>query len=485
MPGAGVRVTVNNESDSGSAASLFSEGYKRGVLGLLLLAYTFNFIDRTIINTIGQAIKVDLRLTDTELGLLGGMAFALCYTLLGIPIARLADRGNRVTIIAVSIAVWSAFTAACGIAQNFVQLLLMRVGVGVGEAGLSPPAHSLISDYYEPNRRASALSVYGLGIPLGVMFGAVAGGWIADNFSWRMAFVLVGLPGLLVALAMKVFIKEPPRASDTRRDAALDCVPADQNPSLWGVIRTMFNSWGLIHLVAGCTLVSMAGYGTSMYSQAYFIRYFGVSFTLVGLVFGVIGGISSAIGTLLGGWLADLGGRSNPQWYALVPGIGVTLAVPFYVLVFTRESWQASAWLLILPGIFHFMYVAPSWGLVQNVMPGAMRATAAALLLFIVNIVGLGLGPPICGWFIDVFSASTFDAYELGVFAEQCPGGIGFDGSSEQVDAACRASVSLGTRWGILVTLIFYAWGALHYYLSAITLPKNLLARIAAQNSDP
>ena len=475
----------NGEIDASSTASLFSEGYKRGVLSLLLLAYTFNFIDRTIVNTIGQAIKVDLRLTDTELGLLGGLAFALCYTFLGIPIARLADRGNRVTIITVSIAVWSAFTAACGIAQNFVMLLLMRVGVGVGEAGLSPPAHSLISDYYEPHRRASALSVYGLGIPLGVMFGAVAGGWIADNFSWRMAFLLVGLPGLFVALLVKVFIKEPPRDSVGRSGSASTSVLADQNPSLWDVIRTMFSTWGLIHLVAGCTLVSMAGYGTSMYSQAYFIRYFGVSYTLVGLIFGVIGGISSAIGTLLGGWLADLGGRSNLRWYALVPGIGVTLALPFYVLVFTRGSWQASAWLLILPGIFHFMYVGPSWGLVQNVMPGPTRATAAALLLFIVNIIGLGLGPPVCGWLIDTFSASAFDAYELGSMAEQCPGGIGFEGSSAQLDAACRASVSLGTRWGILVTLIFYAWGALHYFLSAMALPRKFPAQIDTQNRAP
>ena len=163
----------------------------------------------------------------------------------------------------------------------------------------------------------------------------------------------------------------------------------------------------------------------------------------------------------------------------------MTLALPFYVLVFTRESWQASAWLLVLPGIFHFMYVGPSWGLVQNVMPGPMRATAAALLLFIVNIVGLGLGPPICGWFIDTFSASGFGAYQLGVFAEQCPGGIGFAGSPDQVDAACRAAVALGTRWGILLTLVFYAWGALHYYLSAMTLPKTLLERIVAQDGKP
>jgi len=459
----------------------FSEPYKRGVLGLLLLAYTFNFIDRTIINTIGQAIKEDLRLTDTELGLLGGLAFAICYTLLGIPIARLADRKNRVTIIALSIAVWSGFTAACGAVQNFFQLLLMRVGVGVGEAGLSPPAHSLISDYYEPHRRASALSVYGLGIPLGVMFGAVAGGWIADNLSWRAAFLLVGFPGLLVAILAKIFVKEPPRGYSESADAVSVSPNVERQASLWTVIRTMFNSWGLVHLVAGCTLVSLAAYGTATYSQAFFIRQFGVSYTLVGLIFGVIGGLSSGLGTLLGGWLADWRGRTNPRWYALVPGIGVTIALPLYVLVFTRDSWQSGAWLLVLPGIFHCMYIAPTWGLVQNVMPGPMRATAAALLLFIVNIFGLGFGPPICGWLIDTFSTSLFNARGLGEFAVQCPGGIGLEGALPQVDAACRASVSLGTRWGILVTLAFFGWGAIHYYLSALTLPKDLVERLAAK----
>jgi MFS family permease len=201
------------------------------------------------------------------------------------------------------------------------------------------------------------------------------------------------------------------------------------------------------------------------------------------LIFGLIGGISSGLGTLLGGWLADWRGREDPRWYALVPGIGVTIALPLYALVFTRDTWQSAAWLLVLPGIFHCMYIAPTWGLVQNVMPGAMRATAAALLLFIVNLFGLGLGPPICGWFIDTFSAALFNARGLGEFAVQCPGGIGLEGALPQVDAACRASVSLGTRWGILVTLVFFGWGALHYFASAVTLPKTLFTKYVSRSS--
>jgi MFS family permease len=198
---------------------LYSNGYKASVLGLLLATYTFNFIDRTIIATIGQAIKVDLKLTDTQLGLLGGLYFALLYTLLGIPIARMAERWNRVTIISVSLVIWSGFTALCGSAASFAQLALYRFGVGVGEAGCSPPSHSLISDYYAPKQRASALSIYSFGIPLGTMFGAVAGGWLAQEFSWRVAFVIVGLPGILLAVIVKLVSRSRRAAIPRPRNA--------------------------------------------------------------------------------------------------------------------------------------------------------------------------------------------------------------------------------------------------------------------------
>src|SRR5580698_10352182 len=190
---------------------LFSEGYKRAVLTTLTLVYTLNFIDRTIISIIGQPMKESLKITDNQLGLLGGLAFALLYTILGVPIARLAERVSRVNIMAACITLWSAFTALCGLAPNFTVMLAMRVGVGIGEAGCSPPAHSLISDYYEPKRRASALSVYAFGIPLGGMLGAIFGGLIAQFVGWRAAFFIVGVPGVLVALALKLLVKEPPR----------------------------------------------------------------------------------------------------------------------------------------------------------------------------------------------------------------------------------------------------------------------------------
>jgi predicted MFS family arabinose efflux permease len=456
----------------GQTAETGHEGshYKAGVLSLLLLAYTFNFIDRTIINTIGQAIKVDLQLTDTQLGLLGGLAFAVFYTVLGIPIARLADRKNRVVIISVSIALWSALTAACGAATSYLQLFLLRIGVGVGEAGLSPPAHSLISDYFEPNQRASALGIYALGIPLGVMFGAVAGGWIADNYSWRMAFVLVGLPGLLVALLVKLIIREPTRG---QYDATPLQPVSRHRASLADVIRSMLRQPGVANVVLGCTLVSLASYGTSAYAQAFFIRDYEISYTLVGLIFGVIGGLTTGIGTVLGGWIADKRGSRDPRWYALVPALGVSVAAPFYFLVFTRDTWEAASLMLVLPGVFHFMYVAPTFGFIQNAVVPGMRATAAAILLFVVNIIGLGIGPPLCGWLIDTFSTANFAELGIGEFAALCPGGIGAAGAEAYIDEACRASVVSGTRIGILITLTFFAWGALHYYAAAISLSRS------------
>src|SRR5581483_3153756 len=242
---------------------LFSDSYKRLVLAMLTLAYTLNFIDRSIIGIIGQPMKESLRITDNQLGLLGGLAFALLYTILGVPIARLAERFSRVNIMAVCITLWSGFTALCGVAPNFAVMLAMRVGVGIGEAGCSPPAHSLISDYYEPKRRASALSVYAFGIPVGGMLGAIFGGLIAQYLNWRMAFFIVGVPGVLVAIALKLIVKEPPRGNadiearpalpeDVTPDEPTTAPPArsfgdeiaHEVGELWAVARRIFGTWG-------------------------------------------------------------------------------------------------------------------------------------------------------------------------------------------------------------------------------------------------
>lgn len=492
-----------------SAAPAYTPFYRNGVLWLLVLAYTFNFIDRTIISTIGQAIKVDLKLTDTQLGWLGGLAFALLYTTLGIPIARLAERWNRVNIITIAIVVWSGFTALCGTATSFLQLLLYRVGVGVGEAGLSPPAHSLISDYFEPKKRATALSIYSFGIPLGTMFGAMAGGWIAENLSWQAAFMVVGLPGVLVALAIKVFIKEPPRGWADRQLAAGDAAAgiaaeppgalgreaseagapdeapaaADKPPSILAVAKRLFGSWGMFHMAAGITMASFAGYGTGNYAPAYFIREFGLGLGTVGLMIGLVAGISNGAGTLLGGVLTDWASKRSARWYALVPAIGLIAATPIYIYAYTRESWQLAIAVLLVPGILHYTYLGPTFGVVQNVMDVRMRATAVAVLFFVLNLIALGFGPPFCGWCIDQFARAAFAAKGFTQdFLAACPGGLAPQGASPELTAACPAAMAEGTRAGIVANLLIYAWAGVHYLLAAITLPKDI-ARAQAQRA--
>jgi MFS family permease len=480
----------------------YSDGYKRLVLSLLVAAYTFNFIDRTIIATIGQAIKVDLKISDTQLGLLGGLYFALLYTLLGVPIARLAERFSRVNIIATAVVIWSGFTALCGTAGNFATLAAFRFGVGVGEAGLSPPAHSLISDYFEPKRRASALAVYAFGIPLGTMLGAVMGGYLAQNFSWRVAFYVVGFPGVLMALAIKLFIKEPPRGHSEPvatpvlvEDLSPD-EPAKPAPTLmgelsemWAVFKVLFGVKPVFHMVMGITLVSFGGYGGGQFAPPYFIRAFGLDLATVGLIVGLVAGFSQGVGTLAGGFITDRLAKLSPRWYSLVPAIGVTLAYPCHIAVYNATSWPVAAAFLLLPGVLAYVYLGPTFGVVQNMFETRRRATAAAVMLLFVNLIALGGGPPFAGWAIDQFAAfhlahpgmdSIWTSFAHlfgqapGAFQAACPGGAAPKGSAPEAMAACKGALVLATRHGVLLAYAVGLWGALHYLLGSFGLAEAL-----------
>jgi MFS family permease len=490
-----------------AAAPAYTAGYKRLVLILLAIAYTLSFIDRTITATIGQAIKEDLKISDFQLGLLGGLYFALLYTFLGIPIARLAERVSRVNIISIAIVVWSAFTALCGVASSYVTLAAFRFGVGVGEAGLSPPAHSLISDYYEPKKRASALGVYSFGIPMGSMLGAVIGGQILDHFTWRAAFMLVGLPGVAIAIAIKLLVKEPPRGhSEIEARAVLpeDVVPdepAKPAPTLGAELReigavmaTLFGRWSVLNLVIGCMLVSFAGYAGGQFAPPYFLRTFHLTYGTVGLLIGLVAGIGQGAGTLLGGPLTDRLSHASPRWYALVPAIGCAISYPLVVAIYTAASWQAAAFLLVIPGVFSYTFLGPTFGVVQNLVPVRRRATATAVLFFVLNLVGLGLGPSFAGLLIDHFSGfhyahagagGLWDAVagwgqaHVADFQAACPGGKAPAAAPVAAAQACSVALVKGTREGILVSYAFLVWGALHYLLAAPGLPKALAKRIA------
>ena len=372
----------------------------RVTLWILLAVYVFNFIDRQIVNILAEPIARDLDLNDTQIGLMTGLAFALFYTVLGIPIARFADRQttNRPRLIAVALALWSAMTALCGVAQNFWQLLLARVGVGVGEAGCTPPAHSLISDMVPPEKRASALAFYSLGIPVGSLLGMVIGGLLADYIGWREAFVVVGLPGVVLALVVW-FVLRDPRSSDAAAVLRAKSQPAAL--PLGQAVAEVMRSRAFVLLVIAGSAASFLSYGKTTWTTIFFQRTHDLSPGQVGLWFGVIGGVGGILGTWLGGYLADRFGATNRRHVLSAPAIGMALAVPLAIAAYQAPSWPLALALIFVPQVFNSLYYGPCYSAAQGLVPLRARAIAAASLLFFQNLIGLGLGPLFFGMLSD------------------------------------------------------------------------------------
>src|SRR5918995_340557 len=370
------------------------------VLLVLLLAYIFNFIDRQIIGILAVPIKAELALTDTQLSLMGGIAFALFYSGLAIPIAWLADRRSRVNIIAVSVALWSLFTAACGLAQNFWHLFLARMGVGIGEAGGVAPSYALISDFYPRERRARALALFSLGIPIGSALGVFFGGWIASHLDWRSAFVIVGLAGLPAALLVKLAISEPVRGG---HDGA---AAPETAPPFATVAATLARSPSFWLLSFGAASGSILGYGLIFWLPSFFNRSFGLEVAEVGWFYGSIVLVGGALGTWLGGWLGDRIGSTRPGGYALIPAICFIITAPTFALgLFAPNLW--TAWLLFTVGqMLALAWLGPVITAIQHIVLPTMRATASASFLFINNLIGIAFGIYFLGWMSDAMKAA-------------------------------------------------------------------------------
>ncbi|MEC7251028.1 MAG: MFS transporter [Pseudomonadota bacterium] len=364
-------------------------------VGLLTVVYTFNFIDRQLLSILQESIKADLLLSDQQLGLLTGIAFAMFYVTAGIPIARWADRGNRRNIVALAIGVWSFMTAISGLVQNYVQLLLARMGVGVGEAGGSPPAHSIISDIFPPERRASALAFYSMGVNIGILFGFLAGGWLNEIFDWRTAFFVVGAPGLIIALIVRYTLREPIRGLSEQRQVETQTVPFSN------VLNLLMSRPAFKHMAFGAALNAFAGYSTSSWTASFMIRSHGMSTGELGTWLAMIMGFGGAVGVFAGGVIAERLARKDVRWYMWLPALTGLICVPFMVANYMVAGAYTALIVSIIPGVLFNVYLGNTLAMTHGLVGLRMRALASAILFFILNLIGLGLGPWVIGLLSD------------------------------------------------------------------------------------
>lgn len=409
-------MTTQTETELGQPSPPTSAKYSAWVLAMLFIVYAFNFLDRQIISILAIPIQQELGLSDRQLGLLGGIAFALLYSTLGVPIAWLADRTKRTWIITISLSIWSGFTALCGFATNFTQLFLARVGVGVGEAGGVAPSYSLIADYFPPQSRARALAIYSLGIPIGSAFGVVAGALIAggavgDNLDWRAAFIIVGLAGILIAPLFKLTVREPKRGGlDAPQRPAVEAelaenaaaagepVKAPEKPGIFKVLAVLSKKPSFWFLTLGASCSSMMGYGVFFWVPSFFRRSFfsdlGLQDAIIqsGWLFGAILFVGGSLGIILGGVLGDLMGKGSKRMYAIVPAVAFFVTYPFYIAGVLAPTPLMAVLLFMIPTGLGLAWLGPTLSAFQHLVPPNMRSMASAIFLLINNLLGIGVG---------------------------------------------------------------------------------------------
>ena len=422
-----------------SAQSTVGSGYRNYVLGVLCLAYVVNVMDRSVLGALLEPIRHEFEATDTQLGLLGGLAFALFYATLGIPIAALADRTSRRNVVAVCAALWSAMTALCGAASSFGWLLAARIGTAVGEAGGTPPSHALISDYFPLSRRATALSIFALGVPIGGMLGNFLGGWGNELFGWRYAFVITGLPGIAVALLVRFTVREPPRGHS---DASLSSAPLMAAPPIRQALLYLWRRPSFRHMSFAAALHSVVWYAGSSFNNSFFIRVHHMSTGEAGSWVALLLAIGGA-GTMLGGYFADSLSVScgDRRWYMWVPGYATLAMVPFQFFAYLGSSLGVVIPSFSIMLILGSMFFGPSFAMSQGLATLRMRAVSTSLVLFLQTLIGLGLGPFLVGVISDHLKP-TAGAHSL--------------------------------AYGLVTVGLVNIWAAVHYFRGARTLRADL-----------
>lgn len=415
------------------SSSAVSRAHAHYALGILTLTYVFNFLDRQLLAILVEPIKQEFHASDTQMGLLYGIVFALFYVTLSIPVAAWADRGVRRNILALAAAVWSLMTVFCGIAANYWQLLLFRIGVGVGEAGGTPPSQSMIGDYYPPKDRSTAMAIFACGTFIGTLIAFVGGGWVTENYGWRMTFFIVGVPGLVLALLIRFTLREPPRGHWDRIDSTADAAP--------GIFRTFSEIWrnpAMRALLLGVGFASMAGYGLGYWQVSFLIRVHEMSIFHAGIIAGVFGATSALFGSVLGGRLCDWLTTKDRAWQMRLPMLSLILSMPLLLLFLLWPAGQDLFWgdfripvaalFFVVAGIVGTWWTPPSYVAAQALVAPQQRTLACAILLMSMNLLGLSLGPFLVGWISDLTHplfgensirwglTSIFASYLLGIF---------------------------------------------------------------------
>ncbi|WP_422345113.1 spinster family MFS transporter [Parasphingorhabdus sp.] len=469
-----------------------SRNYRKYILGTLLTVYIFNFIDRTIINILTEPIKESFGVEDWQMGLLGGPAFAILYTFVGIPIARFSEKNHRVWIIAASVALWSLMTVLCGFATSFIALFIFRIGVSIGEAGCSPPANSIIADYFIPAERSTAVSVYALGIPLGGMVAYVFGGFIVGSLDgatigalltswnwmwavnmldwqniegWRVAFVVVGVPGIIVAIIVKMTVKEPPRGYTDPLEM--------QNKEQVGfgeVLKILSEKPSYWHVTMGVTVASFVNYGVGQFLVSFLIRTHELSIFDASVKIAMALAVMASIGTYMSGFLADKYAKRFPKALAWIPMLALIGVIPMHVTGYLAESLWLAVPLMMVGQMLLYTYLCPLYAVPSGVVDSRMRATAVAITLFIVNLLGYGLGPPLIGGLSTILNSTFLSGMDPALSLEACKA----TNLVSTAQAACDTANAKGLQWSMIIFKCLYIWSVFHFYMASRTIQRDM-----------